>query len=49
MSGARDQPDQSRVHDIKEGIPLLIIPRTNGEEERYPGDRTQAQQGPAGK
>jgi GntR family transcriptional regulator len=42
-------PDERPVHDIKEGIPLLIITRAEGEEERYPGDRTQTQQGPAGK
>ncbi len=42
-------PDERQVYDIKEGIPLLIITRVNGKEEQYPGDRTQAQQGPAGK
>jgi GntR family transcriptional regulator len=42
-------PDERQVHDIREGIPLLIITRANGEEEQYPGDRTQVQQGPAGK
>jgi DNA-binding GntR family transcriptional regulator len=42
-------PDERQVHDMREGIPLLIITRVNGEEEQYPADRTQAQQGPGGK
>jgi GntR family transcriptional regulator len=39
-------PGERLEHDVREGVPLLIIIRTSGEEEQYPGDRTQAQQGP---
>src|SRR5258705_7926202 len=42
-------PGERLEHDIREGVPLLIIVRTDGKEEQYPGDRTQAQQGPLGK
>jgi DNA-binding GntR family transcriptional regulator len=42
-------PGERLEHDVRAGVPLLIIIRTDGKEEQYPGDRTQAQQGPAGK
>jgi DNA-binding transcriptional regulator YhcF (GntR family) len=42
-------PGERLELDMREGVPLLIITRTDGKEEQYPGDRTQAQQGPAGK
>jgi DNA-binding transcriptional regulator YhcF (GntR family) len=42
-------PDERREHDIREGVPFLIITRTDGTVEMHPGDRTQAQQGPSGR
>jgi DNA-binding FadR family transcriptional regulator len=42
-------PDERLELDVRSGVPLLVVIRTNGKEEQYPGDRTQAQQGPAGK
>ena len=37
-------PDERREHDVREGVPILIITRTDGAVEIHPGDRTQAQQ-----
>ncbi len=42
-------PGERLEHDVREGVPLLIVVRTNGKEEHYPGDRTEALQGPAGR
>ncbi|GAA5193126.1 hypothetical protein GCM10023322_54320 [Rugosimonospora acidiphila] len=39
-------PDERREHDVREGVPFLIISRSDGSQELYPGDRTQAQQSP---
>jgi DNA-binding FadR family transcriptional regulator len=37
-------PDERREHEVREGVPFLIITRTDGKVEKYPGDRVQAQQ-----
>jgi GntR family transcriptional regulator len=42
-------PVERREHDVREGVPFLIITRTDGSVELYPGDRTQAQQSPSGR
>ena len=42
-------PDERREYDVREGVPFLVIRRAGGSEEKFPGDRTEAQQGPAGR
>jgi GntR family transcriptional regulator len=42
-------PAERREHDVREGVPFLVVTRTDGSTELHPADRAQAQQGPSGR
>jgi GntR family transcriptional regulator len=42
-------PEERREHEVREGVPFLVITRADGTVELHPGDSTQAQQGPSGR